>query len=740
MTEQDDSTPSAARVAELERVVRGLSVRVADLERRAAPGSWSDPVGPSPRISEPVVAAAPVAPSPSLAEVRAEHGLEQAVAAAEPKRGPSALAGFTRERLPVIAMGAVGGLVLLMGALYFVWYSIQQGWISAEVRLISTAVFGAASLALGWRLAPRGHTTVAASLGGVGIGAWFAAVLVARHVHAFIEPMTAFALLAVGAAAGITVATHRGLRLLAPLAALAAFLTPLVAGGFEGRLHELMTYQLVVVAFLYAIEHRRGWSELGVIASIASWGLLASTIQGHYPTAAAVVGWSFVYLVVGQAQVLSLLRTSSSPGLLTPLRLGGTAVVAWLIAAGTASGGLEAFTTLIMAGLNVATVLALPRVVHAAGWARQLPERERGGRALWQASVVVCLGLAWVQVFAFAPMYLNGDGVLGWWAVMAALVAVGCVRFKRYVLLVPFLLPFLAAIGWSLVSDSTTAIALGFATSALPLALALLPRRAEIEERGLSHDLYLAFLLGLGAVTWAALAGVHFEDRRPDGVWLLVACLIPAVPATLRIAAHPTFVRCASALTGLVGLVVCAFGVSAGTRLLNPHAFVGPGRPWVIGVLVLLAALAYHFVDRTRVRMRAGGTAKWTANIHDAAGLIFASAGFLISMLLVTGAVGTLDQGSDLAGSLNQVGWSMCGAVAGLALLVRGLFARRTLWRYAGMLLLFATVAKLIVIDTVQVAMIWRVVSFVGLGICLLLGAYAYRRLEAWLAAEPSRA
>ena len=330
---------SSPELAELTRVVRALTERVHELEQRLPP--QKEPVGPVTREAaparpapEPALAPQPVLGSAPTTPASAAHERDSDVGQAPPaswRVGP--LRKVEREHLPVILMGAAGGVALLMGTLYFAWYSIQQGWISPEVRVSVTAVFGLCAMAAAWRLAPRGQTTVAASLGGAGLGAWFGAVLVARHSHAFISPATTFALLAVGAALGMAIATHRRLRLFATLAAFAALITPLSIDYYADRLHERMTYQLVVVVFLYAIEHRRRWVELGYIAVLGTWFLLLAWLSEHSGEQASVdvVGWAFAYLVLGHAQSWRLVRAGRITDLLATPRWWLNAYAAWFI-------------------------------------------------------------------------------------------------------------------------------------------------------------------------------------------------------------------------------------------------------------------------------------------------------------------------------------------------------------------------------------------------------------------------
>jgi uncharacterized membrane protein len=92
---------------------------------------------------------------------------------------------------------------------------------------------------------------------------------------------------------------------------------------------------------------------------------------------------------------------------------------------------------------------------------------------------------------------------------------------------------------------------------------------------------------------------------------------------------------------------------------------------------------------------------------------------------LLTPVVGTVDHTA-------QLGLSIAWAVTGIALIALGLVARGELAstaRRAGIPLLGAAVAKVVVYDTARLAMGQRAMLFLAIGGLLLVGAYLYTRL-----------
>jgi uncharacterized membrane protein len=78
--------------------------------------------------------------------------------------------------------------------------------------------------------------------------------------------------------------------------------------------------------------------------------------------------------------------------------------------------------------------------------------------------------------------------------------------------------------------------------------------------------------------------------------------------------------------------------------------------------------------------------------------------------------------------SLMLASISVIAALAALLGLVASLRFQRELWRKLALGGLVAVAAKVVLVDLSEVDIAYRVLSFVGLGACMLLGAIAYGR------------
>ncbi|MCA9685430.1 MAG: DUF2339 domain-containing protein, partial [Myxococcales bacterium] len=182
---------------------------------------------------------------------------------------------------PIRLLAVGGGVALLIGLAIFVGFVIEQGWLTPMIRFVLGVLASAGLTAAAIPLARRGHESVAGALGGAGLGGWFAAWLLARHGHELVSAPAAFVALAAGAAACMLIADRLRLRLMAILATVAACATPVLVTAHGERLHELMLYQLVVIAAVLVLDLRRRWAELPTIALMATWVLGARWAAEH---------------------------------------------------------------------------------------------------------------------------------------------------------------------------------------------------------------------------------------------------------------------------------------------------------------------------------------------------------------------------------------------------------------------------------------------------------------------------
>ncbi|HLT35644.1 MAG TPA: DUF2339 domain-containing protein, partial [Enhygromyxa sp.] len=540
-----------------------------------------------------------------------------------------------------------------------------------------------------WPLARRGHEPVAGAIGGAGLGGWFAAWLVARHVHELVSIPSTFVALAAGAAACLLIADRLRLRLMANLATVAACATPvLVASG--SRLHELMIYQLLVIVGLLILDGRRRWPELPTIGMFATWLLAGSWAERYSQTqsSGALLAWSAVLLAVSAASAwrVFVAEADRSEQAHVHARLLIAGISTW--AAAAAGFGVDSTVFALTTALLAAWHLGLAVLLH---------------RRADQASELF-LGFGCLQLFVFGPAMLDGAMIAVWWIAMSVTATAVSWTGLRRLRGALSLLPAIAAIGWSIAADQSWSLPLGLLSAAALLGASLWPHRDDPHERP------IPWLAIIGTIGWAV---VVLALGPASMVAQLGWCLIPIAAMLSWACARPT--RQAQVVATLhlgLGLLGATAAVADSEALLLREAGDAGERLGIAVLLLVLAGLGVAAIVRARTHDRSSITAT---------GLLTASA---VGLALLLG-VALIADGSA---SLGQLGYSLVGASVGLGLIVAGLRLDDGVWRQAGLAALALAAAKVLLFDLAAAPVGWRALSFVGLGAISIAGSFAYSR------------
>ena len=211
---------------------------------------------------------------------------------------------------------------------------------------------------------------------------------------------------------------------------------------------------------------------------------------------------------------------------------------------------------------------------------------------------------------------------------------------------------------------------------------------------------------GLAAVVWAALAyGLFRMDRRQAG----------RERALVFAAAGFTALACLALLAALVAVNPLFFPIAVGETV-----FFNRLLPAYLAPSLLL------FLVADQVRLRAGrdsaAAAKGLALYAFFGVFVWVS---LTVRHLVHGAM--LSQGPITDGE--QYGYSAAWTLYGLVLLGLGTWKHSQMLRYASAVVILGTVTKVFLVDASDLTGLYRVASFLGLGLSLIGIGYLYQRL-----------
>jgi uncharacterized membrane protein len=295
-----------ARVARLEQELAELRLFVATSPvTRTAPAAPAHPPRPQPTVARPPDpapplrpdATAPSRPRPAPARPRRELDLDLS------------------RLLGALGLAWAGGIVTVLGIVFFFVLAVNRGWINAELRLAFGAAASVAVFSAGFWLRQRFGTTYAALAAvGAGIAGGFATLLAASGFYDFVPDVWALVAAAGIAAAATAVAIAWSAELVAGLGLVGALLVPFMALFEKDELTVVGTgFVAIVYAATALVAFDRGWRYLllaGLGASFPQFALLAAQSE---PTDWTVVALTAVYwaLLLATAAVLQVREGSS---------------------------------------------------------------------------------------------------------------------------------------------------------------------------------------------------------------------------------------------------------------------------------------------------------------------------------------------------------------------------------------------------------------------------------------------
>jgi len=178
------------------------------------------------------------------------------------------------QRLGARAFIWVGAVTLALAAVFLVRYSIEEGYLSPEVRVILAALFGFALVGAAERIRSR-DDRVAQALAAAGIAALYGALFSAVALYDMVSKVAAGGSAAALTAFAIGVSLRHGI-FVAGLAFVGGFASPAIIGSDTPNTPVLFGYLLAIAAGTLAVIRLRGWWPLGwgVLAGAAIWTAL----------------------------------------------------------------------------------------------------------------------------------------------------------------------------------------------------------------------------------------------------------------------------------------------------------------------------------------------------------------------------------------------------------------------------------------------------------------------------------
>ena len=216
------------------------------VERASAPA----PPPPTPRPA-PVVAKAPLPPPPrrDAAPTAAEDGgaTSRPAPPPPPPPRPPKKPPFDWEALIGVKLFSwIGGVALVLAAIFFLSYSVQHGWIKPWLRASIGLATGTALIAVCEMRMARGYKLTADALDGAGIAILYATLFASHALWHLASAAVVFGAMLVVTALAVALSIRRDSVFIALLGLLGGFATPALLSTGENKPIVLFTYLLLL--------------------------------------------------------------------------------------------------------------------------------------------------------------------------------------------------------------------------------------------------------------------------------------------------------------------------------------------------------------------------------------------------------------------------------------------------------------------------------------------------------------
>jgi uncharacterized membrane protein len=722
------SADADERVAALDDRVRGLAYRVWKLEGGRGPGAPLE--SPSMPEATPVVETAPAPPPPGPPPADLAPPPEPpGPASPPPPRGLD-----LEQRIGARWATWVGIVAILVAAALFLKWAFDNAYLGPTARVAIGVVAGLGMLGLGLLLHRRRDVPyLSEGLAGGGLGVLYLSLFAAHALYGLVGPTPAFVAMFAVTLLGTAVAVASSRLITAVLAVLGGLLTPVLLQVDRMDERNLLAYLLVLDTLVLLTARFRTWPTLNRLAWLGTALLLLPTLL-HEPEAprplTRLLLLSALFLIF---LVVPLFRNYAVPAGAVPavtvrradqidlvLVVANAAAYFWAV-----YGTLEAWRP-SWEGAYALGLAVLYRLV-AADYASRVPDD--------RVTVDLHEGVSWTFLTLAIPLALNGQWVTVAWAVQGVmllwLASRAPARVAAWGGFAALLLAAVRAVAldayWS--ADTTPIWNLAFLVHllvvvALAVGGGLAGRARGLETPGWSPA-------GLRATLWVAAVGtlaVQFW-REPSGYWpavLLIAELV-VVGLLARVSSSPAFVVATPLLAGVVL-----------ARVLGADDDLARGAAGSLVSLVLLIRVAACVA----VGLAGGALTRSTAPPRVAAvGRVLSGVAGL-ALLFVLSVNWTRYQESRVATARSagrnqlvaelrwrtQVGLSLLWTLYAAAALAWGFIRSNPAVRYAALGLFGLTVIKVFAVDLGAVRTGYRILSFLVLGVVLLLVSVVYQK------------
>ncbi|HEY7205069.1 MAG TPA: DUF2339 domain-containing protein [Methylomirabilota bacterium] len=703
-------------VVSMASLVLSLIALLAARARRGPDDAAARLVALEERVRELSTRAGPAAP---VAAVEVEKAPPAAPVTVEPPPAPASPPALDLEqRIGARWATWVGVVVILVAVALFLKWAMDHDYLGPVTR-VSLGIAGGLLMLLGGLAlhARRDLPYLGEGLAGGGLGVLYLSLFAAHVLYGLLDAPAAFAAMFAVTGLGTAVAVLSGRQSTAVLAVLGGLLTPVLLQVERPDERNLLAYLLVLDVLALLVARFRTWPALNRLAWGGSALLILPTLlrepEAPRPLARLLLLSAIFLVFVAVPLFRERARGERSERIDLVLVVANAAGYFWAVYV-----TLEAWRPL--AEGPYALVLAVLYRLVAADYAARVPDDS--------ATTMLHEGLSWTFLTLAIPLALGGQWITLAWAVQGVallwLAARAPMPVSAWAGLVALLLAAIRVLAldrygfpgtpaiWNLTFLIHALVVLALVAGGMLAGRARGTGQSYLRTEAIRSLLWVAAALTAAALFW----------REPKGLWpaTLLTLEVLVVGLLARFVRSPAFGLAVPAL-----VVVLAVRVLAADDGLARSA-AGALLSWPL-LSRIGACAAIGIAGGGLARSADPGVRHVGRAISGAAGLILL---FVLSVNW-TRYQEALRAAGGPRGDFRwrtQAGLSVLWAIyAGIAL-AWGFARSNPAVRYAALALLGLTVFKVFTVDFAEVKTAYRILSFVVLGVVLLLVSLGYQK------------
>lgn len=175
-------------------------------------------------------------------------------------------------------IGKIGILVLLIGIAIFVKYASDQNWISETMRVLLAYMAGGVLFGLSLVLKKKYKTYSAVLLAG-GIATFYFTTYLGFLFYTFPSQLPAFGIMFLATAFSIYQALKYDEEVVGMVGLVAAYVIPILLSDGGGKVWVLYTYMSILNAAVLFLGFHKNWHKLIITAFVASWLIFGLSIE-----------------------------------------------------------------------------------------------------------------------------------------------------------------------------------------------------------------------------------------------------------------------------------------------------------------------------------------------------------------------------------------------------------------------------------------------------------------------------